>query len=264
MHVQHAATLKEAREALAAMIGDGLNPSSVTDHLYVLDSRGLLVDGRPDLSEMKRRLAVGTGQITDWQIDDHPIGLRDVVRNARATVLIGVSGVPGIFSEEIITTVAQHAERPIIMPLSNPTSHAEVTPANALRWTHGRGIVATGSPFPPVEYNGAVHRIGQANNVFIFPGMGLGVLSVQAKMVTTPMFLAAARALADSVSAELLATGQLYPEISDVRAASRAVAIAVGQAAFEEGVAEPLSDLEAVIDEAMWYPEYVEYRPQGD
>ena len=150
------------------------------------------------------------------------------------------------------------------MPLSNPTSHTEVTPANAILWTGGRAIVATGSPFSPVEYEGETHRIGQANNVFIFPGMGLGVITVRAREVTDGMFLAAARALADETGPELVAQGQLYPNIADVRDVSRSVALTVARTAIEEGVADQVDDLEAAIDAEMWTAQYLPYRQVGE
>jgi malate dehydrogenase (oxaloacetate-decarboxylating) len=225
-----------------------------------LDSRGLIVEGRPNLPPGKQKLALSIEAVKDWQIDDHPIGLRDVVRNARASVLIGVSGVPGMFNEETIRRMAQHAEHPIIMPLSNPTSHAEVTPSSAIEWTGGRAIVATGSPFPDVEYAGRTHKVGQANNVFVFPGMGLGVLAVGAREVTDRMFLAASKALANTVGSDLAAAGQLYPSISNVRSASLAVAKAVANQAIADGIADPMADVDQRIEEEMWFPEYLPYR----
>lgn len=244
-----------------AMVGEGLTREEAERHILTLDSRGLIVEGRPGLSPGKRRLAVPTDVIRDWQIQDHPIGLEDVVRNAKATVLIGVSGVPGVFSEEVVRRMAVHATRPIIMPLSNPTSHAEVTPAQAMAWTDGRAIVATGSPFPDVIHDGVVRRIGQANNVFVFPGMGLGSIAVGARKVTDGMFLAAARALAAQVDPDEVAAGQLYPSINDVRVTSLAVARAVAEEAIAEGVADPVDNLDSLLEEDMWFPEYLSYRP---
>lgn len=244
-----------------AMVDEGAARREAEARIMTLDSRGLIVEGRPNLPAGKQRLAVSVDAVKDWQIDDHPIGLRDVVRNARASVLIGVSGVPGVFSEEMIRRMALHVERPIIMPLSNPTSHAEVTPASAIEWTDGRAIVATGSPFPNVEFEGATRRIGQANNVFVFPGMGLGVLTVGARRVSDRMFLAASKALAAAVAPELVAAGQLYPSIADVRVTSVAVAKAVAHQAIAEGLADPLPDVDQRIEEEMWFPEYLPYRP---
>ncbi len=244
-----------------AMVDEGAARADAEARIMTLDSRGLIVEGRPNLPPGKQRLALSAEAVKDWQIDDYPIDLRDVVRNARASVLIGVSGIPGVFTEEMIRRMALHAERPIIMPLSNPTSHAEVTPSSAIEWTDGRAIVATGSPFPAVSFNGVTHEIGQANNVFVFPGMGLGALTVGASRVSGKMFLAASKALADAVDPELVAAGQIYPSISDVRATSLQVAKAVAHQAVAEGLAEPVADLDQRIEEEMWFPEYLPYRP---
>lgn len=247
-------------QIVAAMIDEGLDPAEAATRVLVLDSRGLLVEGRPDLTPLKRRMAVPSSVVTDWQIEDHPIGLLDVVRNARATVLVGVSGVPGLFTEDVVRILAASAERPIVMPLSNPTSHTEAHPASVLRWTDGRAIVATGSPFDPVEHDGVVHHVGQANNVFVFPGMGLGVLTVGAREVTTELFLAAARALAAAVPEELLARGQIFPDIRDVREVSRRVAVAVAEEAVATGLADPVGDVLAAAADEMWEPDYLPYR----
>ena len=246
----------------AAMTAEGGAPHDVARRIFVLDSRGLIVEGRPDLSHYKLRLAVPLRAVRDWQISDHPIGLEDVVRNARATVLIGVSGVPGVFTQEVVSRMARYTERPVVMPLSNPTSYAEVTPEDALMWTGGRALVATGSPFPAVQYRERVHRIGQANNVFIFPGMGAGALTVGAKFVSDGMFLAAARALASTIGPELAEDGQLFPSITEARSVARVVAKAVAEQALEEGLANPVDDLDARLDEDRWEPDYLPYRPE--
>ncbi len=243
-----------------AMVDEGASRVDAEARIMTLDSRGLIVEGRPGLPSGKARLALSQEAVKNWQIDDHPIGLRDVIRNARASVLVGVSGVPGVFTEEMIRRMALHAERPIIMPLSNPTSHAEVTPASAIEWTDGRAIVATGSPFPNVQYEGRVHRIGQANNVFIFPGIGLGVLTVGAHQVSDKMLLAASKALASAVTAEQVDVGQLYPSMADVRATSAKVAKAVAHQAVAEGLAPPMDGIDQRIEEEMWFPEYLPYR----
>ena len=248
-------------QVATAMEDEGCARSEAEARIMALDSRGLIVEDRPNLPPGKAKLALPRETVEEWQIDDDPIGLRDVVRNARASVLIGVTGQPGMFIEEMIRRMAQHADHPIIMPLSNPTSHAEVTPANAIAWTDGRAIVATGSPFPNVEYQGRTHLVGQANNVFVFPGVGLGVLAVGARTITDRMFLAASKALADEVSPEKAAAGQLYPTITDVRSAARAVARAVARQAIADGVADPMPDLDESIEEDMWFPEYLPYRP---
>jgi malate dehydrogenase (oxaloacetate-decarboxylating) len=182
------------------------------------------------------------------------------VRRVQPTVLFGVSGQAGAFDEGTVRAMAQHCRRPVILPLSNPTSCAEARPVDVLAWTEGRAIVGTGSPFDDVIYDGRRHRIGQGNNVFIFPGVGLGTIVPRARKVTDGMFLAAAKALAGCVSKELLQMACIYPRIEEVRTVSRAVALAVARRAIEEGVAEPMEDLEARIGAAMWEPRYLPYR----
>jgi malic enzyme len=244
----------------AAMRAEGATDDDICSRLFVLDSRGLIVEGRPDLTTAKRRLAVPRAITATWQIADDPIGLTDVVRNTHATVLIGVSGVAGVFTQQVVSRMARYADRPIIMPLSNPTSHAECTPEDALWWTAGRALVATGSPFPAVHHRNLTHQIGQANNVFVFPGVGLGALTVGAGEITDGMFLAAARALAGTVSDELVEAGQIFPSITSVHAVSRTVARAVAEAAIAEGVAPVMADIDAALEAANWEPSYLPYR----
>jgi malic enzyme len=190
-------------------------------------------------------------------------GLVEVIERVRPTVLVGTTAIGGTFDEAVIRAMAAADERPVIMPLSNPTSNCEATPVDILRWSDGRAIVATGSPFDAVEVDGRRHEIGQANNVFIFPGLGLGAIAAEARMITSRMFLLAAQTLAEAVTGERLATGALYPPVSDLRAVSRAIAIRVAREAIDEDLAgiDPSTDVEALIDGAMWWPEYVPYRP---
>ncbi|MEN8234323.1 MAG: NAD-dependent malic enzyme [Actinomycetota bacterium] len=253
------------REQVAhAMADSGMDLDEARHRHFVLDSRGLVVEGRPNLTDVKHRLATPQDLVADWDVEDGLPTLLDTVRNVKPTVLVGVSGYAGLFGEDVVKEMAAHVDRPIILPLSNPTANTEVVPKAALNWTDGRAIIATGSPFAPVEYDGVVHRIGQANNVFIFPGMGLGVLTAKAKEVSDRMFLAAAYALADQIRDKCGEQSQIYPDIEDVREVSRAVAIAVVREAIAEGLAESLDDIEAAVDAEMWEPEYLPYRPAGD
>jgi malic enzyme len=246
---------------VAAMVAEGADPGVAGGRVFVLDSRGLIVEGRPGLTPEKQRMAVPVEAIRSWQITDHPIELSDVVRNARASALIGVSGVAGIFTQEDVSRMARYVDRPIIMPLSNPTTHAEVTPEQALAWTGGRAVVATGSPFPPVTHRDQTHHIGQANNVFIFPGIGLGALTAGATRITDSMFLAGARALASTVSSDMLDSGRIFPPITAATKVAVHVARAVAEQAVQDGVGEPAGDLESAISAAHWSPDYLPYRP---
>ncbi len=252
------------REQIAlAMAASGIEVEQAKRQIFVLDSRGLVTSDRRNLSSIKADLATPAEVVAGWEETEDPYSLLNVVSQVHPTVLIGVSGTPGLFTEEVIKAMGKNCERPIVLPLSNPTSHTEVTPSNAIRWTDGRAIVATGSPFSPVEFNGEVHSVGQANNVFIFPGMGLGVITVRAREVTDGMFLAAARALADETGPDLVARGQIYPNIADVRDVSRAVAKSVADKAIEEGVADHVDEIETLIDDEMWTAEYLPYRQVG-
>ena len=175
---------------------------------------------------------------------------------------MGTTSVGGAFDEASIRAMAAGTERPIILPLSNPTWFAEATPVDVLRWTDGRAIVATGSPFDAVELDGRRHEIGQANNVFIFPGLGLGAIVAEARSITDRMFLLAARTLASAVTDDRLASGAIYPPVGELRAVSRSIAIEVAREALAAGLAgiDPGSDVEALVDAAMWWPEYVPYQ----
>ncbi len=248
-------------QVIAAMVADGAEPERATRSVFSLDSTGLLIEGRRDMTPAKARLAVPADAIPDTELPDHPMGLLDVVRTVEPTVLIGVSGQGSLFDRQVVEALAARVDQPVIMPMSNPTSHAEVTPTDAIVWTGGRAFVASGSPFPPVTFNGDKHHVGQANNVFIFPGMGLGALTVGARRITTGMFLAAAEALAGLVDSDLYKRRQLYPSITSVRDVSYAVGVAVAERAVAEGEAEPRPDLREAVAAEMWWPEYPAYRP---
>ncbi|HEX3427768.1 MAG TPA: NAD-dependent malic enzyme [Candidatus Limnocylindrales bacterium] len=261
-----AAGIGIARLLRLALRADGATPEAAGDAIAVVDSRGLVHDARKDLDDDKREVArpVGRLAVDGFAIEDdrHP-SLEDVVRILRPTILLGATGMPGTFDEPLIAALAAGTPRPIVMPLSNPTSACEATPADILRWSGGRSLVATGSPFPAVEIDGGRREIGQANNVFVFPGLGLGAIVSEARSMPDELFLEAARTLADQVSAERLASGALYPAVEDLRPVTRAVALAVARAAIDAGVAGvgPGTEIAAEVDAAMWWPDYVPYEP---
>jgi malate dehydrogenase (oxaloacetate-decarboxylating) len=185
------------------------------------------------------------------------------VRALRPTVLVGVAGQRGAFGADVIRDMAHHVERPVILPLSNPTSQSEAEPSELLAWTEGRAIVATGSPFPPVPFQGRTVRIGQSNNAFIFPGVGLGALVSEAREVTDGMFVAAARALASEVSEEDLRAGSLFPSVTGLRRVTARVAEAVVREARSSamGRAVPDAEVAATVAAAMWEPSYLPLEP---
>ncbi len=226
------------------------------------DSRGLVHDGKKIADPHKRPFAMTQDDMKHYGFEagqDHD--LLSVVKHVKPTVLLGTTTVPGTFSEVIIREMAKHVERPIILPFSNPTSKAECTPQEAFDWTDGKSIVATGSPFPPVEHGGRKYEIGQGNNVFIFPGVGLGTILSESREVPETFFMVAANALAHCLSDERLATGSIYPDQNDLRTVSNKIACAVIREAkrLKIGRLIPDDDIEKVVDDAMWYPEYAEY-----
>ncbi len=247
-------------QVMTAMMDEGLTEEEARARLFVTDSKGLIVSNRKGLDDRKRAMAVDRKIVAKWGVKGDMISAEQALLYIEPTVLVGVSGHPGQFNETMIKTMAAATEHPIVMPMSNPTSKTEAIPADILAWSEGRAIIGTGSPFAPVDYDGERHVIGQANNVYIFPGMGLGVIVSRARKVTTRMFIEAARALASCVDDDLLSLGALFPPIDDVHEVSRKVAHAVAEQAVAEGVAHPMVDIEAVIDATVWRPRYLPYR----
>ena len=245
------------------MIREGLSEQEATRRFWAIDSRGLLTDNYAGpVRDFQQPYARPADEIATWpRQPGDSITLADVVANANPTMLIGTSTQSGAFNEAIVRHMASTVDRPIIMPLSNPTSKAEAVPEDLIRWTDGRALVATGSPFPPVSHGGRTYTIAQSNNALVFPGLGLGVAVVRARRITDAMIAAAA----DAVAAFANPTGPgaaLLPPVTDLRTVSAAVAIAVAQAAEEQGVAEqPLTDPVKQIHEAMWRPEYPSFEP---
>jgi malate dehydrogenase (oxaloacetate-decarboxylating) len=248
---------------VAAFMEDGLSLDEANRRIWTTDSRGLVTRDRPNLESYKATYARAADEVAGYACKDRSrITLLETVENAKPTMLIGVSATPGVFDEPVVRAMARINARPIIFPLSNPTSKTECTPEDALRWSEGRAIVATGSPFEPVTVGGKRLRIGQCNNSFVFPGVGLGLTICGARRVTDGMFLEAAKALAASVKPEDLAECAVYPELSRIRECSFAVACATIRRAVAEGHAdaEILEHLEKTVERAMWFPEYLPIR----
>jgi len=253
-----------ARLIRAEMAVEDVRKKDIVRAIAQLDSRGLTYIGREPLDADKREFALGPEVMQHYGFEGSDrYDFETVIRHIKPTVLIGTSATPGAFTEAAIREMAKHVERPVILPLSNPTSKTEATPADIMKWTEGRALVATGSPFDPVTYDGRTHLVGQANNAFIFPGVGLGAIVSEAREVTDGMFLAAARAAAAEVSKERLDQGSLYPGQNELRRVSRRIAIDVIREARESGFGRTIhdDDVEAAVDNAMWYPEYARYMP---
>ncbi|MFK4306898.1 malate dehydrogenase (oxaloacetate-decarboxylating) [Bacillus sp. RC242] len=240
-----------------AMVRIGLSDEESHNRFWCIDRNGLVTDNMEDLLDFQIPYARKEAEVSDWKQND-AIGLAEVVKHVKPTILIGTSTVAGAFKEEIIKEMASHVERPIILPMSNPTPLAEAKPADLIEWTEGKALVATGSPFEPVTYNGVTYVIGQSNNALIFPGLGLGTIVVRASVMTDGMFAAAAEAVASMVDTSQPGA-PILPEVEELRNISELVAIEVAKVAVAEGVArENLSDddIKIAVKEAIWEPEY--------
>ena len=244
----------------AALAAEGLSEAEIRQRQIFLDSAGLVCEQRGQMESHKRDVALRAEDLAALGLTDPlPGNLEALVLALHPTVLIGTTGQPGDFTPAVIRAMAKGCERPLILPLSNPTSQAECTPTEALQHSEGRALVATGSPFEPVVFNGRKHVIGQCNNVFIFPGLGLGALVSEASRITDSMFLAAAQTLAEFTASHLACEGCLFPSLRDLRQASKAIAFRVAQTARTEGVGRTLDDdaLRTEIDDSCWFPDYV-------
>ncbi|NOZ98130.1 MAG: NAD-dependent malic enzyme [Gammaproteobacteria bacterium] len=251
-----------AEQIIAQMVAEGLSDAEARARVFMVDRFGLITENQPNLLDFQRKLAQKADVISDWAKVEDVISLLDVVKNAKPTVLIGVSGQPGLFTQEVIEALNANCERPIVMPLSNPTSRVEAVPADIIQWTNGRALIATGSPFTPVNYQGRLYHIAQCNNSYIFPGIGLGVIASGAKRVTENMLMASSNALADCSPLLKNAEADLLPPIADIQNVSREIALKVAQAAIADGVAVPLTDeqIQSNIEKEFWQPEYRTYK----
>ncbi|MEF3109994.1 NAD-dependent malic enzyme [Raoultella sp. WB_B2P2-3] len=251
-----------AEQIIKQMVAEGLSETEARARIYMVDRLGLLTDKMTDLLPFQKQLCQSHMRLKDWQYEHDVCGLLEVIRCAHPTVLIGVSGQPGLFSEGAITEMYRHCQRPVIMPLSNPDSRIEARPEDILSWTEGKAIIATGSPFKPVLWQGEYYPIAQCNNVYIFPGVGLGVLISEAQRVTEGMLMAASNTLAEYSPLAVHGTGPLLPDVSDIQTVTKNIAIRVALAAQNDGVASELSEelLWDRVEANFWHPEYRQYR----
>jgi len=247
---------------LRAMVEEGLSEQEARSRFYLIDRMGLLTDATTGLLPFQKPFVQAKEKLAGWELElSDKISFKDVIRNVHPTLLIGVSGQGGIFTEEIIREMASHTPRPIIFPLSNPTTKSEATPADLLEWTQGTVIMGTGSPFGTIQKEGKPFRVDQTNNSYIFPGMGLGLIAVKASRVTDAMFMVAAKALAECSPAALDPTANLLPPLTSIRDVSFKVALAVAKEAVEAGLTDcPLAEIEQRIRRNMWTPAYPIYR----
>ena len=251
-----------AEQIIAQMVAEGLTDAEARERVYMVDRFGLITDNQPNLVNFQVPLAQKTAAVAKWGDAEGMISLLDVVKNVKPTVLIGVSGQPGLFTEEIIKTLAEHCERPIVLPLSNPTSRVEAVPADIIQWTDGKALIATGSPFAPVNYQGKIYNICQCNNSYIFPGIGLGIVACHATLVTDNMLMTSSTALADCSPKLQDPDADLLPELDSLQEVSKKIAFKVAKAAMADGVAPIVSDeiLLENIEKNFWKPEYRHYK----
>ena len=251
-----------AEQIVAQMVVEGLSDAEARARVFMVDRFGLFTDNQPNLLDFQSKLAQSTERVTAWGNAEGIISLLDVIQHAKPTVLIGVSGQPGLFTEEVIKALAANCERPIVLPLSNPTSQVEAFPADILEWTEGKALIATGSPFEPVNYQGKIYNISQCNNSYIFPGIGLGVIAAGATRVTDSMLIASSNALADCSPLLKDPNADLLPDLNEIQQVSKFIAFKVAKAAMDAGVAPMLDDeaLQQAIEANFWKPEYRDYK----
>lgn len=252
-----------ADQIFAGLLKEGLSHEEARDRIFILDSRGVVFDNREGLDEYKQRYAKSWEMTKDWQMEgDSGASLQELLNNVPVSVLLGCSGVGGAFQQSHVEKMLSHTSRPIIFPLSNPTSNCEALPEDIYRWTGGRAIVATGSPFEDLEFEGQAYRIGQGNNVFVFPGVGLAAIVGGVQKITMDMFTTASYALAECVSEEDLALGCVFPKISELKTVTMEVATEILSRLSETDPNSDLrdKDIQHELSTHMWEPAYLPYR----
>lgn len=251
-----------AEMLIQQMVHEGLSDEQARKQVFMIDRFGLVTEGMEDLRDFQQRLQTSQADIADWTFSGEYASLLDVMHCAQPDVLIGVSGQPGLFTEQVIRAMKQNCELPIIFPLSNPSRQVEARPEQVIEWTNGEVVIATGSPFKPVEYKGAVYPIAQCNNSYIFPGIGLGVIASKARLISDEMLMAASNALASASPMANTGEGGLLPPLTEIANLSRNIAFAVAKVAMEQELALEMSD-EALLDaieKNFWKAEYRPYK----
>lgn len=251
-----------AEMLIQQMVHEGLTDAQARKQVFMIDRYGLLTEGMEGLRDFQQKLQQSKADIADWTFSGDYASLLDVVHCAKPDILIGVSGQPGLFTEQVVRTMKQHNSLPIIFPLSNPSRQVEARPEQVIEWTEGEVVIATGSPFKPVEYNDVVYPIAQCNNSYIFPGIGLGVIATKARLISDEMLMAASTALANASPLANTGTGALLPPLTEIAELSKQIAFAVGKVAMQQELALEMSDdaLKNSIEKNFWNAEYRPYK----
>jgi len=251
-----------AEQIITQMISEGISPLEARSQVFMVDRFGLLTQGMDDLRDFQQKLVQSKVALESWQIEGDYASLIEVMHGAKPDILIGVSGQAGLFSEEVIKAMKKNCNKPIIFPLSNPSRQVEATPDQVINWTSGDVIIATGSPFEPIEYQGKTYPIAQCNNSYIFPGIGLGVISANINRITDEMLQVASETLAAASPLANTGEGELLPPLTEIAQLSKDIAYAIAKVAFKAGLALELTDDEilAKIERNFWQPEYRQYK----
>ena len=251
-----------AEQIISQMISEGISAEQARKQVFMIDRYGLLTADMSDLRDFQNKLAQATDVTKNWDITGDYASIVEVINGAKPSILIGVSGQAGLFTEQVITAMKSHCKLPIIFPLSNPSRQVEATPNQVINWTQGQVIIATGSPFEPIEYQGKTFPIAQCNNSYIFPGIGLGVVSAEISRVTDEMLQVASETLAAASPLANKQSNELLPPLTAIAKLSKSIAFAIAKVAFRQNLALPMSEEElmAKIDKNFWKPVYREYR----
>ena len=251
-----------AEQIIASMISEGISEKQARSQIFMIDRLGLLMDNMSDLRDFQLKLAHTKNTVSDWSFADKYPNLQEVIEQVKPSILIGVSGQAGLFNEHVVKTMKKHCALPIILPLSNPIKQIEALPEQVIAWTQGQAIVATGSPFPPVEYQGKSYTVVQCNNSYIFPGIGLAVVSANISRISDEMLMAASEILAQESPLVKTGEGDLLPPLNSIVELSKKIAFAVSKVAFKQKYALAVSDevLSTQIEKNFWQPNYRQYR----
>jgi len=251
-----------AEQIVEQMCTEGLTKQQARSQIFMVGRYGLLTESSTDLLDFQQDLAQRDADLTAWEFTEEYASLIEVMKFAKPTVLIGVSGQSGLFTEAVIKTMLKGCDRPIVFPLSNPSKKIEATPQQLIEWTDGNAIVATGSPFEPIQYKGKSYPIPQCNNSYIFPGFGLAVVAAKISQITDEMLMTSSEVLAAASPVVSTGEGALLPPLVEIAALSKRIAFEVAKIAMEQGFAETLTDqqLTDAIEQNFWVPEYRDYK----